>query len=132
MPHEAALGGRSLHSLLTSESHDLRASLTLARVAGIIDSADSQVDGASSSAAPFACVHTADVSPALLQTLLCQAPHGPAAAPLPAGAATDSAFTRALACASWPNQPAAPPTASAASTNRATRGMGTNDTTGGA
>src|SRR5690349_6408358 len=91
-------GGRSSHIFLTKLSHEARAALSLAKVAGTAPSATSQVDGVSSSVAPLACWQAAEVAPLPAQLFSCQLPHGPAT-PLPAGATAES--TRcvcALAC----------------------------------
>src|SRR3954462_4787713 len=93
-------GGKSAQSLATSESHDARAALTFASVAGTLSSAAVQVEGVSRSTADLACAHADEVSPLPAQIFCCQAPHGPAGAALPDAAGTDSARSFALACAS--------------------------------
>src|SRR5262245_3320390 len=100
--------GKSAQSFPTSLSHEARAAFNLLKVAGIAASACSHVEVVKSSVAPLACRQAADSAPLLVQIFCSQAPQGPAAAPLPAGAA-ESAFSAAFACWRWPNQPAAPP-----------------------
>src|SRR4051812_4254179 len=91
MSHVFEPGGRSWHSLPTSLSQEARAVFTFASVSLTVLSATSHVDGSRMSSAPLACWQAADCAPALVKFFDCQAPHGPAAAPLPAGAAATSA-----------------------------------------
>ena len=85
------------HSFLTRFSHEERAALILASVAGTVFNAAWQLEGVRRSTAMCACWHEADSLPLLEQILLSHAPHGPSPEPeLEAGAAS-ARSTAALA-----------------------------------